>query len=430
MKTIGTALFLGISSVPAALAETGAELIYRLPPDKLEKAVVLGRERVFLHFGSELWGLAVLWLLLATGVAARLGGWTTQKTRHRWLQSAIYSAALVAITFLAAEVPFAAVGHVISVHYGISVEGWMPWLLDLMKGLGVAIALETPLFMLAFGLIRWGRSKRRYWFWFWTASLPIMVVGTFLLPALIEPLFNTYEPLARSHPALVQDLERVVARTGTSIPPERMFLMKASEKCNGLNAYVTGIGSSKRIVIWDTTADRMPEDEILFTFAHESGHYVLNHIPKGLAIGAVGMLVFFWLTAVLSEWLVRKFGVRWYIESISSLPGLTVLLFVVMTLQAVTEPIGNFASRYIEHQADIYGQEAIHGIVPDPQRTAVAAFQQLGEVYLDDPYPNGFVEFWMEDHPSIQSRAIFAAHYNPWVPNPLNPGQTPEFFPK
>ena len=89
--------------------------------------------------------------------------------------------------------------------------------------------------------------------------------------------------MKRLTPALVDKLEEVVARTGTEIPPDRMFLMKASEKTNGINAYVTGIGSSKRFVMWDTTTDRMPDDEILFIFGHESGHYVLNHIPKMLA---------------------------------------------------------------------------------------------------------------------------------------------------
>ena len=78
------------------------------------------------------------------------------------------------------------------------------------------------------------------------------------------------------------ELEKVVARTGTNIPPERMYLMKASEKTNGLNAYVSGIGATKRIVVWDTTAGRIPNDEVLFIFGHESGHYVLHHIRKVL----------------------------------------------------------------------------------------------------------------------------------------------------
>jgi Zn-dependent protease with chaperone function len=204
-----------------------------------------------------------------------------------------------------------------------------------------------------------------------------------------------------------------------------MFLMKASEKSNGLNAYVSGLGSSKRIVVWDTTADRMPLDEILFTFAHETGHYVLHHIAKGLALAAVGTFVLFWVVANFAEVLLRRVRESWRIDSLASLPGLVVLLLAFSLAQIVTEPVENAISRHFEHEADVYGQEAIHGLVPNPQATAVAAFNRLGEAYLDDPDANPFVEFWTDSHPSTQSRATFAAHYDPWAP-----GQAPQFFPK
>jgi len=398
---------------------------YNLPADKLHEAVTLGKIRPSIHFGAEFWQLAVLWILLATGAASRVARRIEAKIGHPWLQAATFSALLVLALYFAVDLPIGVIGHAISLHYGISVEGWPAWLSDQAKTVGLTLLLEVPALMLAFGLMRWARSRRRAWLWFAAASIPAMVLGAFLLPSLIEPLFNAYEPLAKSHPALVQQLERVVARTGTSIPPERMFLMKASEKSNGLNAYVTGIGSTKRIVVWDTTADRMPTDEILFTFAHEAGHYVLNHIVKGLAFAAAGSFVFFWAIARLAVWLVRRFGPAWRISAVSSLPGLVVLLLAFSLLQVMTEPIENFASRYIEHQADVYGQEAIHGLVPSPQATAVGAFNQLGQAYLDDPNPNRFLEFWTYDHPSIQSRATFAGHYDPWAPR-----QTPRFFPR
>src|SRR6202453_163069 len=136
-----------------------------------------------------------------------------------------------------------------------------------------------------------------------------MVVSLFVAP-LLEPLFNDYEPLTKNHTALVDKLELVVARTGTHIPPQRMYLMKASEKTNGLNAYVNGIGATKRIVVWDTTAGRIPDDEIMFIFGHESGHYVLNHIPKMMTIFAVGAFFVYWACAAFAAWLADRFGAR------------------------------------------------------------------------------------------------------------------------
>ena len=90
-------------------------------------------------------------------------------------------------------------GHAFSLHYGISVEGWPAWLLDEATTLGLTVLLETPalMFLLVLGLQRWPRSKRRYWLWFAAATVPIMILFTFLLPPLVEPLFDTFEPLAQ-----------------------------------------------------------------------------------------------------------------------------------------------------------------------------------------------------------------------------------------
>jgi STE24 endopeptidase len=434
---LAAAFTLGLTAIPACaqeaasdtapIAKTGAADMqaYRLPPEKLTQAVALNRLRVALHFGSEVWQVVFLCLLLATKSVATLASWAERRSSKRWLQAAIFSAVLVTLIFVATELPAAAIGHHYSLRYGISVEAWPPWLGDQAKTLGLMVLLETPLLMLVFGLMLWKRSRKHYWLWLSCGMTPLMVVGAFLLPQLIEPMFNDFEPLTKSHPALVDQLQRVVARTGTSIPPERMFLMKASEKSNGLNAYVSGLGATKRIVVWDTTADRMPMDEILFTFAHESGHYVLHHVAKGITLAAIGTFLLFWLTSRIADWLVRRFGNSWEINTLASMSGLAVLLLSLAILQLIAEPVESTISRYFEHEADVYGQEAIHGLVANPQKTAVAAFSDLGEAYLDDPNPSPFVEFWSYDHPSIQTRATFAAHYNPWAE-----GKTPRFFSK
>jgi Zn-dependent protease with chaperone function len=259
------------------------------------------------------------------------------------------------------------------------------------------------------------RWPRRYWFGIWLVTIPILLLVLFAEPLVIEPLFDKFEPLSQSNPALVTELEGVVARTGTSIPPDRMYLMKASEKTNGLNAYVTGIGASKRIVVWDTTAGRIPNDEVLFIFGHESGHYVLHHIWKGFAGTVIALFFIYWACAALAAWMVKRFGMRWGLQELSSRAGFVVLLFTISIAGFVLEPAGNAFSRHFEHQADVYGQEAIHGIVSDPQKTAVAAFNDLGEAWLDDPNPNPFIEFWLYSHPSTEHRANFALHYDPWA---------------
>jgi Zn-dependent protease with chaperone function len=398
---------------------------YSLPPGQLEQSVTLGELRFTLHMASDVWELLVLILLLGTGAASRVSRRIRCLAKQSWLRSALFSCFLVALLFLAVDMPVSAIGHAVSLHYRISVESWQPWLEDKAKEFLLTLLLESALLTLLFGLLRGNWSRRHYWLWFAAFLAPLSVLITLILPAVIEPLFNSFSPLADTHPALVADLQRVVTRTGTDIPTERMFLMKASEKSNGLNAYVTGFGPSKRIVVWDTTADRMREDEILFTFAHETGHYVLNHIAKGLAVGAAGIFLLFAAVAWLSNRLIRRYGRAWKIRSVATLPGLAVLLLSFTLLQDISEPLANFASRFIEHEADIYGQEAVHGIVGDPQAAAIGAFNALGAAYLDEPDPNPVVVLLTYDHPSIQSRATFAAHYNPWTA-----GAKPRFFAK
>lgn len=390
---------------------------YSLPPDKLAKAKTLNKIRLTLEIVGTLWGLAVLWLLLATRAAAGLETWAESVSRHRWVQGLIFFALFLVITTIA-SLPLDAIGHAASLHYGISVQGWGGWMGDQAKALGLALAIGTPVLLLFAWVVKsW---PRRYWLIAWAVTIPLMVLGTTLSPYL-ERVFDQFEPLSKNHAALVAELERVVARTGTQIPPDRMFLMKASVKTNGLNAYVSGMGATKRVVVWDTTAGRIPDDEVLFIFGHETGHYVLHHIVKGLIITTIVLFFVYWACARAAERMVRRFGARWGIAEragvapLATRTGFLVLTFMVSIAGFVLQPLGNSFSRHLEHEADVYGQEAIHGIVPDPQKTAVAGFDHLGEAWLEDPNPSPFVEFWLYNHPSVQNRARFARSYDPWA---------------
>ena len=259
------------------------------------------------------------------------------------------------------------------------------------------------------------RSRRRWWFWFWLAALPMVVFLMFIEPLVIEPMFFDFTPLAGRQPALVAEIEKVVARGGLEIPPDRMFEMNASSKLKAVNAYVAGIGASKRVVVWDTTIRKMTMPEILFVFGHEMGHYVLGHIWLGMALAAVGILVSLFLAYHGMNWALGRWGSRWGIRGLDDWASLPVLLLAVSILGFFGQPISNYFSRVMEHNADIYGLEVIHGIVPDSAQAAACGFQTLGEISLDDPNPSPFIEFWLYDHPSIRDRVRFSAEYDPWT---------------
>ena len=152
------------------------------------------------------------------------------------------------------------------------------------------------------------------------------------------------------------------------------------------------------------------------------GHYVLGHIPKEIAINLLLLLVLFYIGYRLANWLVARYGERWGIRDLDDWASLPLLALILSVLTFLATPAFNAVSRHYEHQADQYGLEVIHGLVPDAPHTAAHAFQILGERSLDYPYVGKFLEFWAWDHPTIRDRMIFVQTYDPW-----GEGKQPEF---
>jgi STE24 endopeptidase len=410
---------------PEARAQMQAQspkAAYSLPPETLQKAIAYSRIRVILYFLSSVWGILQLVLLLRFGEVARMRNFAVNLSRSCGVQGYVFTFLMLFVTTVL-MLPLDMYGHHASVVFGLSVQGWGSWFWDVTKNFLLTLVFGGLGVMLLFWVIR--RSPRRWWFWFWIPAVAVTVFAVFIAPIFIDPLFNKFEPLTKSDPALVEQLERVVHRGGVEIPPDRMFLMKASEKVTTLNAYVTGLGASKRVVVWDNTISRATPEEISFIFGHEMGHYVLDHIYRTLVFLSVLLLVEFYLGYLCVKWLLGRFGERWCVRSESDWGALAVFLLVLSTLSFLSEPIINGYSREQEHAADVYGQEAMHGILIDPQITAVQSFQLFGEVSLADPNPSPFVEFWTFSHPSATHRVAFAATYNPWIA-----GEHPRYFQK
>ena len=388
---------------------------YTLPPALYAKAVALGRLLVDLHFLRELLPIALLLLLLQLRVPARMAACAARITPRRWLQVILFAAPFFLLLSLL-ELPGGIASHIILVHFGLSIQHWSSWFTDAAKAILIEEVLVSTLFaVILFWCIR--RAPQRWWLRCWAIFVLCVVFGVLITPVVIDPLFNKFEPLSQTNPALVTQLEQVVARSGMSIPPERIFLMRASAKTTESNAYVTGFGASKRVVVWDTLIKNSPPNEISFIFAHEMGHYVLRHVLRGIVFTAVVMFVCFWLGARIVAWLILRFGPRWHIASLHDPAALAVLLLILSVMQVATEPIGNAFSRSIEHAADVYGQEAMHGLVPDPRATAAQSFQRLGEANLASPERRPFVEWWTYNHPATADRIAFAAAYDPWAAN-------------
>jgi STE24 endopeptidase len=405
----------------AAAPPHGSLPDYALSPSDLAKAQHLSTVYETLHFGDEAWGILSLLLLLGFGIIAWMRDTATKISTNRWAQGYVFLF-LYLLAGAILSLPLDLYAQHLSLKYGLSVQSWPSWLGDQAKTFALTWIIGGLLLMLLFWIIR--KLPRSWWFAFWCVSIPIVLFGIFAAPY-IEPIFFKYQPLEKTNPALVAQLEQVVEKGHMNIPPERMFLMKASAKFTTLNADVEGFGASKRVVVWDTTISKMTPDEIVFVFGHESGHYVLGHITNTVVVTIGILLITLYLGYLFVRGALRRFGVRWGVNSQNDWAALAILLLAFSLFGTLLEPIENTYSRMHEHAADVYGQEAIHGLVPDPQATAVGAFDVLGKTSFADPNPSPFYEFWTYSHPSIGRRAAFGKAYNPWAP-----GMEPKYFKK
>ncbi len=399
----------GASSGPSI--EQQPPQTYSLSPEKYAKAVAYSRAQYRLHFAGVGYSLILLLIILSLRIAPALRDWAERISRRRFIQVIVFVPLLLLILD-ALKLPLDAYQQHLAVKYEISVQSWGSWFWDWTKGELIQFVLASIMAYILYGTIR--RSRRRWWLYFGLASIPMLVFLLFISPLVIDPLFNKFEPLKTNQPGLVAEIKKVANRGGLDIPEERMFEMKASEKTKAINAYVTGFGASKRVVVWDTTIAALTSAQTVFVVGHEMGHYVLNHIPKSIAFAAGLIIVLLLLIHLAINRVLARKQRRWALRGLDDWASLPALLLFFYLFFFLAEPAFNTFSRYQEHEADVYGLEVIHGIVPDSSRTAAEAFQKLGEIDLADPDPGTFIKVWLYSHPPLAERLTFAHGYDPW----------------
>jgi Zn-dependent protease with chaperone function len=390
-----------------------AEAHYLLTPEKRAKATAYSRAQYLLYFVSFALSVAIYILLWRIGFAVFLRRWVRRVSTRRFVQCALFAPLFVAAVRVL-EFPLNYYWDFALEHrYGLATQGFGSWIADWAKELGLAALAGIILVWIFYSLVRW--SPRRWWLYFWFASIPLTLALMLIEPYVIEPLFYRFTPLEKTQPVLSDRIEEMLARGGLTIPRSRIFEMNASTKTNIVNAYVSGLGASKRVVVWDTTLNKLNSDETLLVLGHEAGHYVLHHIPKEFALDEMLFLVLFYVGFVVLNRIVERMGVRSGVEGAGDLASLPLVLLVLTVLVFVASPAINGISRHYEHQADQFGLEVAYGIVADPNSADVQAFQVLGEEDLEDPDPDPFIRFWLYTHPPLEERIRFAASYRPWA---------------
>ena len=406
-------------SPAAAPPSTGQVQGYTLTPGQEAQAIAYAHARHELYFLDVAYGLLLLVLMLQLRVAPKFRDCAMNWTDSTFGQIVVFGPLLL-MTVDVLSLPTALWEHRLALQYQQSIQGWGSWLVDWIKSEGVEIAIAVLLVWVLFVVIR--KSPRKWWFLFWLAAVPLIILGAIVEPVIVEPLFFKFTPLANSEPRLAANIEQMTIRADSPIPQSRILEMDASAKLKELNAYVTGLSATKRVVVWDTTIRRMSGDEVLFVTGHEMGHYVLGHVRDGILFACAVLLLFLYLAYRLLHWMLARWGETWAIRGPDDLASLPVLLFLLSVFGFLFTPISNVYSRHLEHQADQYGLEVIHGLIPDAPIVAAHAFQILGEVDLEEPNPSPAVKIWFYNHPPLDERMRFAQTYDPW-----SQGRAPEF---
>jgi STE24 endopeptidase len=408
------------SSQTTGAASASAPIVeYTPPPEQYARAKAYSNARYRHIFIGSFYGFLVLLVILRWRVAPAFRDLAERVSANRALQLIVF-APLILLTIAVLGIPSDIWDESLSRAYGLSVQTWGGWTRDWVVNQAIMLIVGTLMVAILYFVIR--RSARRWWFYFWLASIPVLLVMFFLQPIVIDPLFYKFTPLQTVQPVLLEEMQKVVHRGGMEIPADRMFVMNASSKTTGLNAYVTGFGASKRVVVWDNTIAKATVPETLFVFGHEMGHYVLHHIPKEICIDASILLFLLYVGYRLSNGMLARWGTQWGIRDLQDWASLPALLFVITVLAFLATPVFNGVSRHFEHEADRYGLEVIHGIVSDPNQVAAHYFQKSGERNLADPDPSAFIEVWFFDHPTRPERVHFVATYDPW-----SKGEAPKY---
>jgi STE24 endopeptidase len=284
-----------------------------------------------------------------------------------------------------------------------------------LKGFGINAAI-TLVAVLA--LVSLARAMPRWWWVPASAGAALLVVVvSFLYPVLVEPVFNRFTPMPDG--PLRSSLLALAEKDGVAV--DDVLVADASRRTTTLNAYVSGFGASRRIVVYDTLVDQAPADEVRLVVAHELGHAKENDVLKGTLLGALGAATAVVGLALLMGWapLLRRAGVAGLADPRSV--ALVVALVTVVSL--LTAPVQSWASRRIEARAD---QHALD-LTGDPL-TFARMQRRLALTAKADVTPNPVLFWWFASHPSTPQRLAAARTWSQVhgvPPPPPLAGETP-----
>jgi len=369
--------------IPEAYMGTAADPATFMDPDQLATSIQFARTRHLLFFLSTPFEWLAMLFFIFGGMSKRIEDVVKNRLRAKWLQVTIYYFTFALFIF-AAMLPFRFTGYQLARFYGTSTMLFSHWL----RNRGIDFIVDFLLMVLVVHVVLFlaNKFKKRWWLISWAIFIPFAFFFMLIEPIVIDPLYNDFRPI--TDPALETRILAMVEDVG--IRTDRVFEMEVSSRTNLINGYVTGVGPTARIVLWDTALQQLSEDEILFLMAHEVAHYVYRDLYLG-----IGVAIIF---AFGGLFVVYKVVNRIDKDCLSRIP--IALLTGSIFIFAVS-PMTNTISRRIEIRADEFALE----LTQDPE-AGIGLFQSFAQASLNEVNPPRLVRFFRSTHPSTFERIV------------------------
>jgi Zn-dependent protease with chaperone function len=392
--------YMNDTGIPSRLKGTSADPSTFMTPREVMLSEEFSKIKNLIFFISIPYEWFMMIVILCFGFSRKFSVWAAAVSSKSFVQAAIYAFWLSLFTFIL-SLPLDWIGYEISKSYHITTQSFQGWMKDNVINFWVSYGLMVIIVYVLYRLIR--KFEKRWWLYAWLLSVPFTIFLTFIQPVVIDPLYNDFSPLKN------KELEEKILMLAdeAEIPAEHVYEVNMSEKTNALNAYVTGIGENSRIVLWDTTLNKLKEEEILFIMAHEMGHYVMKHIYIGVGGYLLLSFIGLYMTSRLLNRILVKRHKLFQIKHIGDLSSLPLILLILSVLSFTASPFTNAVSRFQEHKADEYAIE-----MTNEKEAAVSSFQQLTKAGLSQVNPPFFVKIFRYGHPTILERIAFIEQYH------------------
>jgi STE24 endopeptidase len=281
--------------------------------------------------------------------------------------------------------------------FGFNTTTQRLWWADRVKGVLLGVALGYPLLALVLKLVEW--TGPWWWLWAWGAVLGFQLLMVVLAPVLILPLFNKFTPLPEG--SLRERLLKLAEQT--RFRARSIQVMDGSKRSRHSNAFFTGFGGFRKIVLFDTLIQQLGESELAAVLAHEIGHFKKKHIPKMLAASAIGSLAGFYLVSLLAgqDWFYGAFG----FASGNIVPALLLFGLLSGVVTFWFSPVAHWWSRRYEYQADAFAA----GVMSEPD-SLIGALRKLNEKNLSNLTPHPLYSGFYYSHPTLLEREQALAH--------------------